>query len=469
MENKDRLDEFLQHKFAEDDPEQRFAFREEYWQQAQTLIEADERRKRRRGLFWWWMSGGFGLVLIAVWWMAGGTDYAGHPAGAGTAATPEVTTPVEKVDTGAEVQRTSGYANEPVPEWTVHQSSNQEQKPADHPQKVALPAHGRPGRSKHRNIGPSLSGVEPSSGLSIEKISNDQVVRKGLNGTVPSVESRNEIAQTQAGSNDRETPEIKPNVSKTPAPLFPPDILPTRLQLLKRQPVFPAMPPASNTPVAEVKPHDKWRWQLGALASVSTTNGYLHQKDFGFGFGLTTRLTLWNSPFSLNADLQWRSRQAQVVDTIFIGNTAQSRYSFGYVRNIQERRATAARWLEIPVYLQYSRKQFGAEIGVMPVRLLSLRGREDQYRQTSLEPEKVFVGSKNIKLTNRYFETSDLSLFAGFECRPTSRLGFGLRVHYQPNRPWRGDEYFDAPKSPVWLDLRTRFFIVQKKNNQHPR
>ena len=74
MENKDRLDEFLQHKFAEDDPEQRFAFREEYWQQAQMLIEADERRKRRRGLFWWWMTGG--------------TDYAGNPSGAGTSFTP---------------------------------------------------------------------------------------------------------------------------------------------------------------------------------------------------------------------------------------------------------------------------------------------------------------------------------------------------------------------------------------------
>lgn len=466
MENKDRLDEFLQHKFAEDNPEQRFAFREEYWQQAQMLIEADERRKRRRGLFWWWMAGGLGLVLIALWWMTGGTDYAGNPSGAGTSFTPEASAPVGKEDLEARVQQKPGHSGEPAPESTVSKPSGRKQIQGNPPQMKDLPKHGRPERPKRGGIGSSMLDITSSSSPAIEKISNDQESRQASKGLVPSMEGQHEIAQTQTNS---ETPEIKGNVPSKPMPLGPPDFLPTHLRPLKRYPVLPEMPPATKPPVAEVKPRDKWRWQLGAVASVSSTNGYLNQKDFGLGLGLSARLALWDSPFSLNADLQWRSRKASVEDTIFIKNTAQSRYSFGYVRNIQERRTTFTRWLEIPVYLQYSRKQFGAEIGVMPVRLLALRGREDHYRQTSLEPEKVLVTSKNIKLTNRYFETSDLSLFAGIECRPTPRLGFGLRVHYQPNRPWRGDEYADAQPSPVWLDLRTRFFIVQKKNNQHPR
>lgn len=471
MENKDRLDEFLQHKFAEDDPEQRFAFREEYWQQAQMLIEADERRKRRRGLFWWWMTGGLGVVLIALWWMSGGTGHSGHPSGAGTSFTPEASAPVGKEGLEeARIPQTPGHSGEPAPELTVSQPSGREQKQVHPPQVENLPKHGRPEHPKRGGVGSSILDMAPSSSPAIGKVSNNQLSRQDPKGLVPSMESQRGIAQTQTNNNsDSETPEIKGDVSPKPMRLVPPDFLPTHLRLLKRQPVLPHMPPASKPPVAEVKPQDKWRWQLGGLASVSSTTGYLNQKDFGLGLGLSARLTLWDSPFSLNADLQWRSRKASVVDTIFIKNTTQSRYSFGYVRNIQERRTTSTTWLEIPVYLQYSRKQFGVELGVMPVRLLALRGREDHYRQTSLEPEKVFVTSKKIKLTNRYFETSDLSLFAGLECRPTSRLGFGLRLHYQPNRPWRGDEYFDAPTSPVWLDLRTRFFIVQKKNKVHSR
>ncbi len=65
MEN---IDDFMQRKFDSDDPAERFPFREEYWEQAQALIEADEqrRRKRRRFLFWWFS----GAVLIgagALW------------------------------------------------------------------------------------------------------------------------------------------------------------------------------------------------------------------------------------------------------------------------------------------------------------------------------------------------------------------------------------------------------------------
>jgi hypothetical protein len=49
----DNIDELMKEKFDNDDPRDRFEFKEAYWEQAQRLIEADEakRRRRRRLLF----------------------------------------------------------------------------------------------------------------------------------------------------------------------------------------------------------------------------------------------------------------------------------------------------------------------------------------------------------------------------------------------------------------------------------
>lgn len=65
----DNIDDFMRQKFDSDKPAERFQFHEEYWEQAQALIEADEakRRKRRRWLFWWFFVG---LGLLCVAWCA---------------------------------------------------------------------------------------------------------------------------------------------------------------------------------------------------------------------------------------------------------------------------------------------------------------------------------------------------------------------------------------------------------------
>ena len=56
MEN---LDDLMRQKYNNDDPAGRFEFREEYWEQAVVLLEADEarKRKRRRWLLWWTFAG----------------------------------------------------------------------------------------------------------------------------------------------------------------------------------------------------------------------------------------------------------------------------------------------------------------------------------------------------------------------------------------------------------------------------
>jgi hypothetical protein len=59
----------MQYNYENDDPASRFEFREEYWEQAKALIEADEaRRRRRRWLLWWFFAGL--LLVVAGWWWA---------------------------------------------------------------------------------------------------------------------------------------------------------------------------------------------------------------------------------------------------------------------------------------------------------------------------------------------------------------------------------------------------------------
>jgi hypothetical protein len=74
MEN---LEDFMRRKFDTDDPAARFPFQEEYWEQAQALLEAEEarRRKRRRWLLWWFFGG---LLALGggVLWLWGGDSVA---------------------------------------------------------------------------------------------------------------------------------------------------------------------------------------------------------------------------------------------------------------------------------------------------------------------------------------------------------------------------------------------------------
>ncbi|MDO8969440.1 MAG: hypothetical protein Q7U74_02060, partial [Saprospiraceae bacterium] len=49
----DNIDDLMRQKFDADDPAARFEFQEEYWEQAQALLEQTEaRRRKRRWMIW---------------------------------------------------------------------------------------------------------------------------------------------------------------------------------------------------------------------------------------------------------------------------------------------------------------------------------------------------------------------------------------------------------------------------------
>lgn len=469
MENKDRLDEFLQRKFAADDPGQRFAFREEYWQQAEALIEAAERRKRRRGLFWWWwLTGGAGALLLAWALLGNGWNGFRRPA----AAAPAVPVTTE----GRKSQHTEAAPPAPgseSPKETAVQNANPVRRPGGGTSSYA----GQLPKSEVKKTvkGAAVSALRPapySPANAPDVRSTAYLPAEPVAGLFSSPGS--EAVMPVAGQSPVEAnvPESTPapdmqtaltvfKSGEVPADLT---LLPVSIAPMDRHPAPFIAPEFAPAPADEkMIPRRRWTWQLGVVASVSATYGDLNKKDFGPGLGLTAGLTLGDSPFSLNADVFWRARRT-LTDNVY-DEESTDRYSFGYIRDIRIRKASEAQWLEIPLSLQYRRRQFGAELGLMPVQLLALRGEERLFRQSTLQPAEVLVESRGVKLDNKNYPETGLSLFGGLEYRPVSRLGLGLRVHVQPGRPWRVLEPGDVRQSPVWLDLRARLFLFQQKQN----
>ena len=62
MEN---IDDLMRQKFDSDDPGERFEFHEEYWEQAQTLLEKEEDKRRRR----FWLIIGLVLAMALLAWL----------------------------------------------------------------------------------------------------------------------------------------------------------------------------------------------------------------------------------------------------------------------------------------------------------------------------------------------------------------------------------------------------------------
>lgn len=456
MENKDRLDEFLQRKFAEDQPEQRLAFREEHWLQAQALIEAQE-RKRRRGFWWWWLGAGLLALLLAGWWFfaEGGLQPQRF---AGTANVPARDS--AKTTIGSEIPGNQDAGlRKPERLAAVHGVGEQTEKRApfatkDFSEKQKFPEQARsatPVETRGGNVNPkqffeknAAAGTDPVHALPPEKTAantaaNSPDVDPELlqPGIVPAPENPVSENTAQVGWTDLDQLSL-------PFPLLE--------QALPNLEPLPLAPP----PAAAPERLRTWRWQLGLAAVGGSALGHLENERTGFGAGLSARLNRRGKPYSFNADLIWRFRPGALSDTT-LGTVEQLKYSFGYTLDQTSRRVAGTHWLELPLYLQYHLNVINFEAGLMPSLLLFVQGRQETTRQSSLAPEPIVLENTRTRLENRWFARLHAGAFAGVEWQPTDQLHLGLRMHYQPGRILTGSLDTPIPKrSAVWMDLRVR-------------
>lgn len=476
MEN---IDDFMQRKFDSDDPAERFPFREEYWEQAQALIEADEqrRRKRRRFLFWWWCSG----LLIgagAVWlWFA--RPEQGAASASGTASerpgivsggTPGATNALPEKDHNAE----NVYPVQPA--VSPERESNKNAKNIDNQLNRVVSKVGDvvPGQQRDKQTTTVASHRIGSSRNKPRPVQNDPKTGENRNG-LPAETNQ----PLSAGSTENTTPAQKNAAtmqgistnqvaSDIAEPLQmnnagqPGDsisvldaIVPKEIFLL--QALDLPFPPASRTRnklllkkmpkqyAADIKPVDNQRITFDAGISVSSW-----KNGSGYSAGVMGYYPL-DARWSLGTGLQLRYfplAAAGPEPDSSENVSVQYRYSFGFERTEKRRTAIGLQYLELPLAVQWRRGRLGLEAGAAPGVLLQVRDRVTETRETSLSGVETLAVRK-VRGEKTNFRRGSLNTFIMAEWQVVSGLGLTFQGNYRPGSVRKPVENTN-PDKDVW-------------------
>lgn len=485
MEN---IDDFMQRKFDSDDPAERFPFREEYWEQAQALIEADEqrRRKKRRFLFWWLCSGL--LIGAGAWWL-----WFGQPEQGAAMASGKETDLPGIVSTGAPVVKNALPGNDhaaaagnntptaDLPEAEVEKSAKDAENQVD--KVVPKAINSLPVQQKDKEKKSGISSREEQKRNEVgtaPKISRKDTDLKGLanetnrlsgfsistNNTNPAPEN----AAIQVAGN-APTAQGTPESTQTDAAALPGDaisaqgaIVPKNILLL--QALELPFPPASHTNnrllllkkmpkqyAVDIKPAQNQRITFDASFAVSSWN-----KDWGYTAGVMGYYPL-DARWSLGAGLQLRylplaplGPEPDSSENVSV----QYRYSFGFERTELRRSAFGLHYLELPIAAQWQRGRLGLEAGVAPAVLLLVRDQVTETKETSLTGVETLSARKTWgEKTN--FRRGYLNTFIMAEWQVVSGLGLTVQGNYRPGSLRKPVENV-APEKGAWgLDLGMRW------------
>lgn len=485
MEN---IDDFMQRKFDSDDPAERFPFREEYWEQAQALIEADEqrRRKRRRFLFWWFFSGLFvGAGVLWLWLgqpgqaseMASGKDMEQQEVVSPAAPAEKNTLSDREHSTATTTPRQTDTASEQGSEHSLKSIDNQQSR-AGEGKAQAESAPKKPGATpsvttlrgaRTPAVAPSISSRKARSdrktnGTGKSTPSSDRPSENNIPAPEKTTNQNEDIKQPQSVSPDKSMPaQLNAPVSTTDA-IQAAGFVPTDnialLEVLELP--FPPVLRAEKNLVfykkpkqyaAQIKPVSDKRFVLGAAASVSTW-----KSGTGYTAGLFGNYRL-NAPWSVSAGLRLRYLPLAAANPLPDSSEQVSvryRYSFGFERTEWRRTAVGLHYLEIPLAARWQRGRLGLEAGVAPGILLLARDQVTQTIESSLggieTPVKRFESGEKTNFRSAYFSTFVLA-----EWRVVSRLGLTLRGNYRPGSILKPVENIEFEKFALGLDMGLRW------------
>lgn len=480
MEN---IDDFMQRKFDSDDPAERFPFREEYWEQAQALIEADEqrRRKRRRFLFWWLCCGL--LAGAGVWWLKSSPDPLAQGWTSGISS--------EQTTADAPLESTAPEASNTTPEISIPKDNTPQNPSDDLTKSNIVPPSDRVGDRQHKPQQSTLDKSPKSLALNTSKASQPLVRpdrKSDSNKNLPDKTDKYSQKSTTKGQvqalqqtglplgmppqNDPKTsdhipPATTENAASNHAFSAAVDVSDRRrLRLLEalELPFPPArhaafalslkkMPQSFASPLQPVRTR---RLTLGADAALSSWSA-----GAGYAAGVHIRYQP-QAPWSFLAGIQLRYQPLSPVtapsDTASGMVTVQYRYSFGVERTEWKRVPTGMHYLELPLAAHWQHGRLGLEAGVAPGVLLLVRGKVEQIKESSLGGIETGTSRYNNGAKSG-FRKGYLSTFALAEFRIVPRLGLTLRGNYRPGSVLKPTEEFQ-PEKGFWnldLGLRWRF------------
>lgn len=482
MEN---LDDLMRKKFASDDPAGRFEFREEFWEQAQVLIETDEaqRKKRKRRILWWWFLCA-GLAL-GCWQLAEWSSRREHSTeqsrqttdtqddiGAAGAKT-QPASDDKHASTAGSGQPASGVLDKDTPATPQPRVTNSTNNTPDNQQHTTNSKDQSAGRRTKGQSGPTPPASPKDKGNSI---------KKGADTTPPTSTAPQAFAPP--GSNNDNTgnshaaeavgkPGPQNNASGVPATgtdssvvqttapdavMSPAGLLPTLsglLDLPQRSPDLPGVV-VENT---AIKPHRESKWRFGIEASGSFGQASLDNKRWGASAGIVAQRRL-SPALSVSTGIRWRYLAGAWARDTTPGESAQLRYGFGFVHDEWNLRSRGQHLLEVPLALRWKRNQLALEAGVSAGWLAGVRGELVQRHSESLQ-SGVRIDKSGTWLSTAPFYRFVPGIFAGAEWNPIRRMGITIEGNWRPGRvgPVLNPDAPPPPANLLRLDAGLRWYF----------
>jgi hypothetical protein len=459
MEN---LDELMRKKFDSDQPSERFEFREEYWEQAQAMLEAEEarRKKRRRWLLWWLF---FGAVVTAGVITVGRSSWqeqfgsgTRQEQGAGSNSSSSGSQQQQGAElNGDDVQTQGGgvessfvlgektYGADSV--FLKNKIDNQYFNTKNNAAKKGVSGETRPGslpsgKSKKPTILPPLNSKTDSPEGKQPAHNNAQAESAAPN---ISPELTTAAAQSNNDSNDLNALNDAPSI-------------PTLLSLLDI-PARDLDTPFAETKLREIKPLRDRLFRFGLYGAASLYQPSPDGKRFGWAGGIFGEYN-FSPKWSLSLGARWRMVPGyRAGDTVSVEERTQLRYGFGFERDEQTLEQRGLDFLEVPLAV---RRRFGVlsvEGGVATGLLLGARAQLAERHSESLQADPTVTRS-NVWGDKSPYRSMYFSPFLGAEWQVTKHLGLSVGGHYRPGSLLKPSDT-EAPGSLLWLDagLRWRF------------
>jgi hypothetical protein len=473
MEN---IDDFMQRKFDSDDPSERFPFREEYWEQAQALIEADERRRKRRRLLFWWLFSGMLAGIAAIWLWSGqangpsgvasvnkaseqthsilpGTETRVPGASEPTSASDNASSGISKITEKENIDNQHISAQNPPVIPALKQDNEPKNQRTQNQKTVASNRPGRPNSlpevslKTRKNAQRNHLEKNPDTGVKTETWTATPAHTAVMQPENPQViQQRAPVApdaKLSAPNDDVTAPAIIQLLDVLELPFPPADYL--KSLLLKKIPL---------TPKPEIRPvHTRrFAWEAGAAASA-------WQAGTGFAGGFTGNYSL-HGHWSLAAGIQVRyvplTAAAPVATDSTDNVSVKYRYSFGFERTESTRLVKSTINLELPISAHWQKGRFGWSAGVAPGILLGARNRIVQTKESSLGGIET-LGEFAEKGQKNGFRNTYFNLFGSAEWRVLNHVGLSFQGNYRPGSILKPAENV-APKKNFWFaDLGVRW------------
>ncbi len=487
MEN---LDDLMRKKFDSDDPTGRFEFREEFWEQARVMIEADEaqRKKRKRRVFWWWFL--FAGLAIACWQLAewsstrentaeqhrqpGGADANGivhdknRPAVQHNAdATPDSLSTKElpsdvSTNNNHETRQAATSRNEHNTPENQKQTGTKNVQPvipdsrrSDVGQHNATPVAPPDEKDRRQKAGKGdrkLPVTAPQVSAPTAGDRKDDSLAESV-GTGSKQDNENTAPGTSSASSDSIGASAQTTTSVAPLGL-----LPTLAGLLEPIVRSPDMPQAA-TATALIQPARDPKWRMGLEIAGSAGQASLDGKRFGASAGLVFQRRLTPS-LALSTGLRWRYLAGAWAEDTMPTESKQLRYSFGFVRDDWSLRSRGQHLLEVPLALRWQRKRLALEAGVTAGWLAGVRGEVVRRHSESLQ-SGISIERSATWLNTTPFHRFVPGVFAGAAWKATRRMDITVQGNWRPGKVGNVLNP-DAPPPPsnlTRLDVGLRWYF----------